>query len=181
MWTYNNELYHHGIKGQKWGVRRYQNYDGTYTKRGLERYNLANDKYRDAVSKYESAKAEKRNVKTAKADLAKAKKKLDMDYRADRGKELYGSGKTIKDIKKKQKIKNAVSLGVLWPLAGTLGNIFDGNIKFSSSKTRALAIAGLAATGGAAWTAGLASSIKSGREIAQLRAYYDHRQDGGGE
>lgn len=27
-------LYHHGIKGQKWGVRRYQNEDGSYTAAG---------------------------------------------------------------------------------------------------------------------------------------------------
>lgn len=31
------ELYHHGVKGQKWGVRRYQNKDGTLTKEGRER------------------------------------------------------------------------------------------------------------------------------------------------
>lgn len=30
-------LYHHGIKGQKWGVRRYQNKDGSYTALGKAR------------------------------------------------------------------------------------------------------------------------------------------------
>lgn len=33
----SDELYHYGIKGQKWGVRRYQNADGSYTKEGLNR------------------------------------------------------------------------------------------------------------------------------------------------
>lgn len=31
-------LAHHGILGQKWGVRRFQNEDGTYTEAGKERY-----------------------------------------------------------------------------------------------------------------------------------------------
>ena len=40
MWQYNStsELYHWGIKGMKWGVRRYQNKDGTLTPAGKKRY-----------------------------------------------------------------------------------------------------------------------------------------------
>lgn len=34
----NNELYHHGIKGMKWGVRRYQKKDGGLTPAGKKRY-----------------------------------------------------------------------------------------------------------------------------------------------
>lgn len=32
-----NELCHHGIKCQKWGIRRYQNEDGTLTPEGKKR------------------------------------------------------------------------------------------------------------------------------------------------
>ena len=33
-----NELYHHGVKGMKWGVKRYQNADGSLTDRGRKHY-----------------------------------------------------------------------------------------------------------------------------------------------
>ena len=36
----DSELYHHGIKGQKWGVRRYQNYDGSLTSTGRRKYGV---------------------------------------------------------------------------------------------------------------------------------------------
>lgn len=38
MCIYESELYHHGIKGMKWGVRRYQNDDGSLTGAGKKRY-----------------------------------------------------------------------------------------------------------------------------------------------
>lgn len=38
-----SEIYHHGIKGQKWGVRRYQYSDGSLTPQGRKRYNAMQD------------------------------------------------------------------------------------------------------------------------------------------
>ena len=41
-----NSIYHHGVKGMKWGVRRYQNEDGTLTPEGRRKYGKLFDKYK---------------------------------------------------------------------------------------------------------------------------------------
>lgn len=54
----NEELYHHGIKGQKWGVRRYQNKDGSLTPAGRKRQAKQeyNAERKAAKAKYQNAK-----------------------------------------------------------------------------------------------------------------------------
>lgn len=41
-----NELYHYGVRGMKWGIRRYQNYDGTLNKKGQKKLKKVIDKNR---------------------------------------------------------------------------------------------------------------------------------------
>lgn len=50
-----NELEHFGIKGMKWGIRRYQNADGTLTDAGKQRYGNAENLQADRQMKKEKA------------------------------------------------------------------------------------------------------------------------------
>lgn len=66
---YNNALEHHGVKGMKWGRRRYQNADGSLTPMGRQHYGYSNGKIR---------RLEKQYAKTAKAQgkMSKAMNKV---------------------------------------------------------------------------------------------------------
>lgn len=47
-----NELYHHGIKGMRWGVRRFQNKDGTLTNAGKKRYDKDGNPKKNLIQKH---------------------------------------------------------------------------------------------------------------------------------
>lgn len=60
------ELYHHGIKGMHWGIRRYQNKDGSLTEEGKRRYNLSDEK---AYSEYRKGEKKIREVSSGLGNL----------------------------------------------------------------------------------------------------------------
>jgi hypothetical protein len=64
----SNELMHHGIHGMRWGVRRYQNKDGSLTAAGRKRINQLD-------SEYQRLTGMKLNKKTSSADVKKTESK----------------------------------------------------------------------------------------------------------
>jgi hypothetical protein len=85
--THSAELYHYGILGMKWGVRRYQNKDGSLTAAGKQRYG--------SVGKRKLTKDERKEfTETAKKIRKLTRSAAATDYNRD----LYG-----KQIKKNSK------------------------------------------------------------------------------
>ena len=83
-----NELYHHGIKGQKWGVRRYQNPDGSLTNAGKKKYGTKSNYEKVLKAKGLKAKVkaqkerEKQNART-EAEVAKYKRRAGIKEEKD--------------------------------------------------------------------------------------------------
>lgn len=175
----SNELYHHGIKGMKWGIRRYQNYDGSYTQKGLDRYNKASEKYDQAKKRKKEAKAAlkndpyktlqtrmeynsaKRDAAVARNDMRKSYKKLKRDYAADKGKELYKEGHTITG----NRFKRYTTTGASIALGYATNTLYRSGVISPAA-------AGLINIGNdAVWAH---TMVKTWKEDKKLRAYYSH-------
>lgn len=172
----NEELMHFGVLGMKWGVRRYQNYDGSYTQKGMEHYRQSRKVYDDAKAKVKEKKAERKagratrdDVKYAKGEVKIAERKLKRSYKqlkqdklGDQGKQLYRQGKTIRGSE--HLYKNAATVAS--------GTAMTARILANNGYKKYAMYAGAVGAGITAVNA--IFGMKNEYEAKRLRAYYGH-------
>ena len=78
MWKYNysDELYHHGVLGMKWGIRRYQNKDGSLTPAGKRKAAKMKAKYIELTGKQLRSSPSKTKSQNGKASSEVPKKSI---------------------------------------------------------------------------------------------------------
>lgn len=104
--VYSDELQHWGIKGQKWGIRRYQNSDGTLTAAGQKRYNKEMEKVKKEAAKVKEAEKIAANKKKTQAKIDKLNsKKQELE---DRKNALEDEKKAAEIERKKQEEAESV-------------------------------------------------------------------------
>ena len=121
-----DELEHHGVRGMKWGVRRYQNPDGSLTAAGKRRIRRQEQADYDESVTYDIKQAAKAgsNLKLARRELSSVEKKLEKAS-GEKADKLADRQKLLEQYIENQKMNNDFSVKVAERYA-SLGNPYWG-------------------------------------------------------
>ena len=187
------ELYHFGIKGMKWGERRYQNKDGSLTEKGRKRYGTyldINDKSRVNIARIRKGEAYRKldaakinnptntiRIAELKARVRSAKRKERDMKNVDKGSKLAAKGQTITG----NQIKSIVAIGSSVLASQSLTGFLNSRLSDLKSQGKLTnkhnEVAQIVNTIGSYTLQGLAVgyAVKQNANNNNIRSYYNSR------